>query len=281
MQNLKGKNILIGKEPENGRLLVAIEGTPDSTAIGPANSVPGTVSRCIPQLGMAHARISVDAGGNMILSNLKDRNVTFVDGTRVISRHISPDSCIELGPDHFSISMAAILTTARRLVTPPKPVMPQQQVQNVPQGMFNAAMQAGKTAQQQPTFSLKPLEAVWMRYEQQMEEIQAKQKRTNTMRALQGVLSMSGIALGGIMALCGIMAVGIIFSSAALVLGLVGFFITKNDTAAEDRKAALEQLEDSYLCPNPACRKSLPTKPYKWLQRNYTTCSYCKAKFMS
>ena len=144
--------------------------------------------------------------------------------------------------------------------------------------MINVAMQSEKSTQQ-PTFCLKPLEAVWLRYEEKMDQIQAKQKRTNTMRALQGVLSMSGIAIGGVLALCGIMAVGIIFSSAALVLGLVSFFITKNDTANEDRKAALDQLEDSYLCPNPSCRKSLPTKPYKWLQRNYTSCSYCKCKY--
>ena len=65
MQNLKGKNILIGKEPGAGRLLVAIEGTQFNTAIGPANSVPATVSRCMPAQGTAHARISIDAGGNI------------------------------------------------------------------------------------------------------------------------------------------------------------------------------------------------------------------------
>lgn len=277
MQNLKGKNILIGKEPGSGRLLVAIEGTQFNTAIGPANSVPSTVSRCMPTQGAAHARISIDTAGNMLLTNLKPQNVTFVNGTRVLSKHIDSNTAIELGSDHFSVNMTAILATARRLVTPitqaNPPIVPRTSAPSMP-GVKIASKP------EQNTFSTKPLEEIWMRYENEMDRIQARQKRTNTMRALQGVLSLGGIVVGGVMAMCGAPAVGIIFSSAALVLGIVAFFVTKNDTSAEDRKRALEQLEDNYLCPNPACRKSLPTKPYKWIQRNYTNCSYCKSKLI-
>lgn len=278
MQNLKGKNILIGKEPGAGRLLVAIEGTAFNTAIGPTNSVPATVSRCMPAEGKAHARISIDAAGNMLLTNLKPQNVTFINGTRVLSKHIDSDTAIELGADHFSVSMTAILATARRLVTPLAPPVPP--TPNAATNKKISQQQVKISVGQESTFNLKPLEEIWMRYEYEMERIQAKQKRTNTMRSLQGVLSLSGIVFGALLTACGLAPIGIVFSVAALVLGAISFFMTKNDSSTDDRKRALEELEDHYLCPNPNCRKSLPTKPYKWIQRNYTSCSYCKAKFI-
>ena len=71
MEQLKGKTILIGKEPSQGRLLVALPGSGKSAAIGLPGSVPASVSRCRPAEGIAHAKISIDQSGNIILTNLK------------------------------------------------------------------------------------------------------------------------------------------------------------------------------------------------------------------
>ncbi len=267
MQHLKGKSILIGKDPLHGKLTVAIVGSNLKTAIGPENSVPPTVSRCIPEQNIGHARLSIDNSGNIMLTNLKPQNVTYVNGSAVLSKQIDKDTIIELGAKHFQVSLTAILSNARMLVLssdakaasdiPPVPPTPQSN-----------------------TFHIAYLEDIWNQYEAEIERIQNKQKRNNTIRALQGVLSMSGIVIGVITAACGFAPIGIILSSVALIIGIISFIFTKNDTSAEDRKQALDTLEDNYLCPNPNCRKSLPTKRYKWIKLNYTTCSYCKAKFI-
>ena len=94
MDRLKGKTILIGKEPGQGRLLVSVSG---KTAVGASNSVPNSVSRCKVAEGVAHAKITVDQSGNMVLTNMKTENVTYVNGSEIASKRILPSNTVELG----------------------------------------------------------------------------------------------------------------------------------------------------------------------------------------
>ena len=68
--NLKGKTILIGKEPEQSRLLIAIKGTSQITTLGQIGSVPNSVSRCKPTEGVAHCQIEIDLRRHFNCTNL-------------------------------------------------------------------------------------------------------------------------------------------------------------------------------------------------------------------
>ena len=114
MERLKGKTILIGKEPGQGRLLVAIQGNGKSAAIGAPGSVPACVSRCKPSEGVAHAKITVDQTGNMTITNMKPQNVTFVNGSEIASKRVSSSNTVELGKDRFSINLPVVIETAKK-----------------------------------------------------------------------------------------------------------------------------------------------------------------------
>ena len=125
MERLKGKTILIGKEPGQGRLLVAIQGNGKSAAIGAPGSVPACVSRCKPSEGVAHAKITVDQTGNMTITNMKPQNVTFVNGSEIASKRVSSSNTVELGKDRFSINLPVVIETAKKIVTVVGPQPPQ------------------------------------------------------------------------------------------------------------------------------------------------------------
>ena len=84
MDKLKGKTIYIGKEQEHGRLIVAVQGYNETAQLGSPGSVPKSVSRCMPSEGVAHAKISVDPNGDMTLVNMKQQNVTYVNGAEIV-----------------------------------------------------------------------------------------------------------------------------------------------------------------------------------------------------
>ena len=117
MDRLKGKTILIGKEPGQSRLLVAIQSNGKSATIGTPGSVPACVSRCRPADGVAHAKIYVDHNGNMVLTNIKSRNVTYVNGSEIASKHVSLANSVELGRNRFRIDLPLVIETAKKIAT--------------------------------------------------------------------------------------------------------------------------------------------------------------------
>ena len=128
IDNLKGKTILVGKEPGNGRLFVSVKinGQPKTAAYGEMNSVPNSVSRCKPAENTAHCKIEIDTTGNLIVTNLKPQNVTYVNGAEIVSKRVKPDGMLELGKDRYLVSVSTILETASKIVakvspTPPPP----------------------------------------------------------------------------------------------------------------------------------------------------------------
>lgn len=271
MKRLYDKTILIGREQETSRLLVAIPGV-GKRAIGPEASIPKSVSRCTPESQMAHASIVIDSSGNMVLKNMKNENMTYVNGSQVLSKRIGMDSTIELGRDHTPIPTSLILNSALQIVGGPV-------VDGGTGGSVNGGGQINGGSQvkvnpDKPTYSLDPAADVWYNYQRELKEIQEKQKKLNLMRSLQGLLSLTGITMGII-----IPDFGWIFTILAFVIAGISFIKTKNDDSQECREEAMRRFQDSYLCPNPNCGRSLPSQSFAWLKRNYTQCSYCKCKY--
>ena len=257
MERLKGKTILIGKEPGIGRLLIAIQDNGKSTAIGSPGSVPACVSRCKPTEGVAHAKITVDQAGNMTLTNMKSQNVTFVNGSEIASKRVSATNSVELGKDRFSISLPVIIETAKEMasihIVPPTPPEPKPQ-----------------------QFNISHLERVWNDLQEKRKSIQAKQKRINLVRSGCGLFTLCAMP-------CIFMfgPIGYILTGIGIVGNLYSFIGLKNDNTTDAIEQMNEEFQDRYVCPNPDCNKFFGNISYKLLKKQYSMhCPYCKSEFV-
>lgn len=274
MEKLKGKTILIGKEPGQGRLLVAIEGG-KAAAIGAPSSVPGSVSRCKTAEGIAHAKITIDQNGNMVLTNMKSQNVTFVNGSEIVSKRILSTNKVELGKDHFNINLPIVLETAKKVV-----------LASYPSPSPSPASPAPPASDM--TFGIRHLERVWNKYHDELFEIKERQRKQQLYARLPMFFTMGGGAIsfvlsfilgdeykGEIQILSGVLVV------VGLAMLVYSFMKSRSDTALEDQEKASEAFQDRYVCPNPECNKFLGNLSYKLMKRQYSMqCPYCRCKFV-
>lgn len=254
---LEGKTILIGKEPGNGRLLVAVKGAGTDT-IGPIGCVPASVSRCKPAEDVGHCQLSIDQDSVMTLTNLKPQNVTYVNGMEIITKRVTADSNITLGKDRYAVDLNTVLEKARKLVSqasasqPPKPKKPAE------------------------ALSIKHLEKVWNDYERKMEEIAYKQQKRGRNRTLPILLSSASATISALMArFFGVQTlwVSIPISVLITIIYVINFMV--KDTSMEDKKKAKDYLIDNYVCPHADCNHFLGYSEYKILRQN-KACPYCK-----
>ncbi len=249
MESLKGKTILIGREPEQGRFLVALD-RGKSTVLGNAGCVPSSVSRCKPAEGMGHSKIDVDNDGNMVITNLKSGNVTYVNGIEVASKRIDLSSKVELGKDKYLINLPAVLDSAKKLVS----------------------IDVSEKSKQ---FNIRHLEAVWTGHHEALKMLREKQKKINLIRSGCGIFTMCAMPciffLGPVgYALTGIGIAGNIYTFVGL----------KNDNTTEEQERLAEDFQDNYVCPNPDCNKFLGNLSYRLLKRQYSMhCPYCKCEY--
>lgn len=275
MDNLKGKAILIGKEPERGRLLISIAGTTKMGALGADGCVPACVSRCLPASGVAHARIDIDDAGHLKITNLKSQNVTYVDGTAVITKIVRPDSVVELGMDRYRIDLAAVLKVAEKLLA----VKVGGKVQG---GKSQPGVQSGNQTpgvKPQPPklkYTINHLEGVWLEQLARRKEVRDKQKKVNLIRTGCGAFSMLTVPCSFVLG-----PVAYVFTGIGLLGTVYSFVGLKNDDAAQKMEEITEEFQDKYVCPNPDCNKFLGNMSYKLLKKQYSMhCPYCKCEYV-
>lgn len=181
--------IIIGRE-EGARRLHCIVGGREFN-IGQAGAVPLSVSR-------RHCKISVN-GSNISIENIKAQNVTFVDDNQVVSKGITSNSRVQLGEERFLVPLQQILQLA---------------------GV--SAVNGMDPQKEAPTFSLKPMKAVWEEYDNRRMKIQNDAAKSANKQRLQGLFSMFGMCLGFIPGIDP--TIRIIIIVAALSIGIY-FFI--------------------------------------------------------
>ncbi len=265
MERLKGKTILIGREHDQSRLLIAIQGNGKNAATGSPGSVPASVSRCKPAEGMAHAKISVDQSGNMVLTNMKSQNVTFVNGHEIASKRVSLSDTIELGKDKFNINLSVVIETAKKILS----------VAPSPQPLAKK-------------FNISHLEWVWNDYHDKVIEIRRRQKQQGVYASLPMFCTLGAGVLGFVLSNIldeeykgVIQALSGILGAIGLVLLAFSFIKRKNDTSIEDLEELSEEFQDRYVCPNPDCNKFLGNISYKLLKKQYSMhCPYCRSEFV-
>lgn len=258
MNRLKDKTILIGREPDNARLLIAIQGSGKGAAIGDTGSVPGSVSRCFASEGKAHVKLTTDQSGNMVLTNMKPENVTFVNGSKVQSVIVHAEDTIEFGKDRYKINLPQILEVALSLAkVASKPTSPQPPAPPV------------------RIFNISHLEKIWDDYHNEVLAIKKRQRDQGILSSLPIFVSMGGSAL---MALLSntlgeeyqkeLKVLSIVFAVACVILMAYSFFRRKTDTSIEDTEIISNKFQQRYVCPNPDCRKFFGVVSYDMLKNH-------------
>lgn len=271
MNTLKGKTILIGKEPGQGRLLVSVDGK--KAAIGATNSVPGSVSRCKVPEGVAHAQITIDQNGNMVLTNMKSANVTYVNGSEVASKRITPSNTVELGMDRFNISLPVIIETAKKL-------------ESLNTGDYgDLGGNGGQKGNSVKQYNISHLEHVWNDFHDRNMEIKQRQRNQALMSRIPMFFTMGGGAVSAVSIAFGWPEAVRYLCVGMTVLGVIimiyTFFKSKNDTSLEDSERILEDFQERYTCPNPDCNKFLGNMSYRLMKKQYSMhCPYCKCEFV-
>lgn len=249
MERLKEQTILIGRDPNTSKLLISmnVNGQVKNVTLG-NGVIPNSVSRCLPAQNSAHCKITVNQNGDMILTNLKEQNITKVNGDDILSKRILSTSKISLGKDDYSFSVDTIIEAAKKLV----PLQPK---------------------------SIKHLEKVYDNYEKTLDMIHLSQEKKGKMSRLPIIITSSGAGITAILALFGFPKLMII-SIPVTIIPL--FFHIKNftykDTSHEDRKKAQNKLIDEYVCPH--CQHYLGAQPYKVIKQN-KKCPHCKGEWIS
>ena len=86
--------IIIGRNAQTGQLSLTM-GT-QTKSFGAANSVPRSVSR-------RHCRIQVLPNGTYTIENLKMENDTYVNGSPIFTKTVTPSDTVELGGEHYKL----------------------------------------------------------------------------------------------------------------------------------------------------------------------------------
>lgn len=269
MDSLKGKTILIGKEPGQGRLLVAVQGNGKSAAIGAPGCVPGCVSRCKPAEGVAHAKLTVDNSGAMTLTNMKEQNVTYVNGSEIVSKRVTSTNSVELGKDRFSINLPTVIETAKKIIAVSGPA---------------------PAPQPQPArkFNISHLEGVWNAMHDKQLEIKQRQRRQALNASLPMFFTMGGGALGFVLSFIfkdqyqtEIQVISGLFVLVGLAIMSYNFISRRNDRSVEELEKIQEDFQDKYVCPNPDCGKFLGHLSYKLMKKQYSMhCPHCKCEYI-
>lgn len=258
---LTNRKVLIGKEPVNGRLMIGIpvKGKLQTVAVGASNSVPGSVSRYNGEQGTAHLSLEINKDGSLSVTNLKEQNVTYVDGVEILAKQITPDTTVALGKDRYPINIKDILKVVEKILRVAEPEEP-------------------------ATYNIKHLESVWNKFHQQNIELQKRARKQSVHARIPMFFTMGAGVISSIAFACGwgdsVKVLCVFLTLIGLVIMFYSFLKSKNDTSIEDRERYMEEFQEKYICPNPDCGKFLGNYSYKLMKRQYSmACPHCKCKF--
>lgn len=237
--------VMIGREAQSRRLSVTRDGKVQ--LVGKPGSVPMDVSK-------SHVALCTSGDGTWEVRNLKEANVTYVNGLPIEKKTVHEGDSIELGMSHFKLSWDVIRG-------------PKQEVADI-----------------------RHLRHVWNEYKEDMNEIDERQKNTSVLASVPMMFTMGSTMLGGLFRMPFMQnaigkGTGDIISNVCWALAGVAFimmiysiFRRKNDTSKQDKEALNKSMYKKYVCPK--CGKFLGMQDYDLLIQQHDQCGFCKAKFI-
>ena len=257
MERLKGKEILIGREPLKHCLLIGVKsgGKIKPATIDVERSLPNSISRCMLSEGNAHCKISVGQDGMMVIHNLKAQNVTYVNDAEVETRELTGEYKVALGKDKYPIDINQILTTARSMAVNEEDIV--------------------------SGHSIRHLQRVWEEYDNALYKLQKRQKNLGLIKSLYMPCTVLTGLIGFVFKSIGVENANteiismIMYIIAAMVL-FYGLFRTITDKSLEERKMLDKKFQEDYVCPK--CKHFLGVKSYDILRQD-KFCPYNKCKW--
>lgn len=228
-----------------------------------------------------HCRI-YDVGPNKyVVEDISNGNTTKIDGMEIVTGHAGPDSIIQLGPE-FTARLSDLIKVAPAPQAPnaqQAPHSPQTPLAPQAQRIQQPPAQQVPGAQPQPlTFDISHLQWIWEHYEDYNLQQSKKSRKINLIRSGSTVFTVGSGVITGLIPAIG--AFGYVITSIGLLGMIYSMIGLSSSESPEDKKRHLEELEEIYICPNPACRKNFPIKSYKYIFNNYQRCPHCKCNYV-
>jgi hypothetical protein len=187
-----------------------------------------------------HISINVDDEGQFTLENLNIGNDTYVNGMLVERKRIKKEDYIELGKEHYLLNWHDIDSFIPKYV------------------------------------NIRNLEKIWNDYQEQLLQLQIKERRSGVLRSATGLITMAAMLLS-------------IFTGRDNPLFLLLYAMAGIVSAAFFIKAYLDsakmprlqqEIRDGfpkqYVCPS--CGQFLGNQSYDIISKR-TSCPYCKVKY--
>ena len=222
--------IIIGRNQSTRQLTIIKDGVERN--YGQANSVPMDVSR-------HHLSLTPAGSGKWKISNLNERNVTFVNGLSIESKTITESDKVELGNSHYLFHWDALQE--------PK----------------------------EETIDIRPLKRVWDDYDAQCLENQIAERKFNAARSATGIITMLAIACSFIL---GHGPAYLVLYAVAIGISVV-FTIQAYKKSSEvplKQKEQKKTFQQRYVCPK--CKHFMGFTDYDILTQS-DACPYCKTKY--
>ena len=222
--------IIVGRDQATRQLSIVKDGK--CKLYGLPNSVPMDVSR-------NHVSLQPLGNGKWQVKNLKEQNVTFVNGIAIESKTVSEKDKIELGNSHYLLSWNAL--------SEPKV----------------------------ETVDIRPLKSIWEEYDNQRIQNQIAERRFNAARSATGIITMLAIACSFILGHGPIYLVLYALAISVSVLFTIQAYRKSTEVPQQQRELS-KQFQHRYVCPK--CGHFMGFTDYDILIQN-DACPYCKAKY--
>lgn len=207
------------------------------TANGKSATISGKEN--VPMgVGREHISITIDDEGGVVLQNLNIENDTYVNGIGVEAKRLKDGDRIELSKEHYKIGWDIL-----------QPFIPK-------------------------FVDISPLKKVWEEYQEELLQMQIKERRSGVLRSATGLITMAAMVLSIFTGRDNPM-----FLFLYIIAGVVSaaFFVKAyfdSSKMPKQQQEIRDSLPKKYVCPS--CGHFMGNQSYNVLSQG-KACPYCKA----
>lgn len=220
-----------------------------------------------PTVSRKHCKVTKNSDGTYTVENISDYG-TKVNGVSIIRTSATLDSILELGP--------IFKATLRELIEEPKTTPTSSERQESPR-VSKPQQAANQPKTEVKTYNISHLRRVWEDYNTKNIENADAQRKVTLIRSGSMIVTMGG---GLVATLATLPIIGGVFTGIGVISMIYSFVGMKKSESAKEKQRRQEEFDDTWVCPNPSCGKTLLAKNYKMLVKNHQSCPYCKCKYV-
>ena len=222
--------IIIGRDQQTRKLCIMKDGKPQ--LYGKEGSVPMNVSR-------QHLSMQPLGEGEWQLRNIKENNVTFVNGISIESKIVTETDKIELSESRFPFPWAALIEPEIE------------------------------------TVDIRPLKKIWDDYDEKRVQHQIAERKFNATRSATGIITMLAIACSIILG-HGPIYIGLYAIAIGISVFLTYQAYKKSSEVPRQQREMNKVFQQRYVCPK--CGHFMGFQDFEVLKQG-DSCPYCRTKY--